>query len=179
MNINLKTLKWLPALAILAMSCSCSMDDDEDDNQWKIDNENYFNQQKERTENGEPYYVFSAPDWAPGNGVLIRWHHRNPNHENMLKPLDNSKVKLKYQGRLYDETVFDSSYASTDSAYTCTPSSLVSGFWSTLTQMVPGDSVTVVIPPEAGYRYVNNGTIKAYSVLVFDIKLKEIVSFDK
>ena len=179
MNIN-KTIIPL-SLILLCTAGGCNMDDkDKDYTDWKKQNEQYFDEQKAlRADDGNLYYNYEAPVWAPEAGVLRRWHVRNPKHAEMLKPLSNSTVTVKYEGRLCDGSIFDSSYTKQDSAYTCRPSALVSGFWSTLTEMVPGDSVTVVIPPVAGYGAVLHGNIKPFSVLVFDIKMKSIDSYYK
>lgn len=167
----------LPALA------SCIKDNEVDYTQWKADNEQYVSEQQQRTaEDGTPYYEQLTVDWLPGVTVLVHWHKRPADHDRVMKPLDNSTVDIKYAGRLYDQTAFDDSYSRTtygDSIYRCRPNQMVRGFWATLTQMVPGDSVTVVIPAIAAYGVSGNGsTIKPYSALEFDIMMKRVVSYE-
>lgn len=176
-------LPAVSAMLLMPALSSCLKDKDDGLDTWKSDNDKYFVAQMDTTDAaGQLYYERYTPVWQPGITLLIRWHKRPADYATRMKPMDNSLVNIKYEGRLYNGTVFNNSYSSTtygDSIYRCRPSALVPGFWAALTQMVPGDSVTVVIPSQAGYGASGHGSsIKPYSALTFDIKLKDIVAWD-
>lgn len=186
MNLE-KYLRRLPLLALpllMAAGVSSCLDDNEEDYEdWRKKNDAYVERQRDSiTPAGEQYYNCYAPEWSPKQYVLIHWHTRPADWQNKIHPLSNSTVDIKYEGRDCDGKVFDSSYSRTtpaDSIYRTRPNQLVAGFWAALTQMVPGDSVTVVIPAISGYGAMKQSGIKPYSALTFDIKLKSIVKFEK
>lgn len=170
--------------AVVAASSlpSCIKDEEDVDKQWRDDNTDYVEQQEALVgEDGQKVYERIAPEWSPAQFVLVQWHTRPAGFATMMRPMSNSTVDIKYEGRLYDGTVFDSSYARTthgDSIYRCRPNEMVVGMWTALTSMVPGDSVTLVIPAISGYGAATRSKIKPYSTLIFDVKMKQIVNFD-
>lgn len=177
LNIHRLLLPLLTLLLLTPALTSCFDDDNPDDyTEWKEENEQYVDRM-EATGN----YERITPVWAPGLFTLIKYHSRPANYASAVHPLSTSTVDIKYRGMLMDSTVFDTSYTMTtygDSIYRCRPNQLVDGFWAALTEMVPGDSVTVIIPAQAGYGVTGSSGIKPYSTLIFDIKLKKIVKFD-
>lgn len=181
MKCNLRYLLpgTLAFMLATPMLTSCLKDDDDtpDYTEWRKENEAYV---AARLDSTDKYDKFS-PVWAPDAFVLIQWHSRPEGYSTMLRPMDNSLVDVKYCGRRIDGTVFDSSYPQTangDSIYRTKPNSNVLGFWATLTQMVPGDSVTVIIPARYGYGATGQGKITPFTTLIFDLKLKKIVKWD-
>ncbi|MDE7190513.1 MAG: FKBP-type peptidyl-prolyl cis-trans isomerase, partial [Muribaculaceae bacterium] len=98
-----------------------------------------------------------------------------------LMPLDNSTVDVKYCLRNIEGTVIESSYSTTtygDSIYRTQPNANVIGFWTGLTNMHVGDSVTMVIPYQAGYGSASQRALLPFSTLIFDVKLKSIYRYE-
>ena len=83
-------------------------------------------------------------------------------------------MAVKYAGRLYDDTPFDSSYKLTDSLYISQLSDNIKGWWIALSDMRVGDSAVVVIPASQGYGSQSTGIIPPFSALRFNIKLVDI-----
>lgn len=162
------------------MLTSCLNDDDsteKDYSEWRKENVAFYNECAEQLDdNGQPYYDKLTLDIASGLTILIHRYNQSP--ASAMRPMDNSLVNVKYEGKLCDGTVFDSSYSKKDSVYQCRPLDNIAGFWGALTTMAEGDSVTVVIPAAAAYASSSSGDVKPYSTLVFDLKLKKIVSWD-
>lgn len=164
-------------VALLAFS-SCLSDEEKNANKyadWRETNESFVqNCELEMDSIGNRKYTRIVPLWSPSIYVLMKWHNDRTLTEKNLVPLANSTVDVVYQGRLYDGAEFDNSFSQTDSVYRTKPYLNVAGFWTALSQMHVGDSVTVVIPWQAGYGATGNSSIKPYSALVFDLKLKAI-----
>lgn len=178
----MKSLLCLSAAVALAISStSCLHDKTEDHSQWRAENVEYVTRCEAMTENGVKVYEKVIPTWSPSTFVLIHWHNDRSLTANNLTPLDNSTVWVKYRLRNIQDTVVESSYKRTspaDSIYQTRPLNNVTGFWAALTQMHVGDSVTAVIPAEAGYGSTSSGSLLPYSTLIFDIKLQKIVAFE-
>ncbi len=51
--------------------------------------------------------------------------------------------------------------------------------WIATTNMLPGDSVTAIIPYTSGYGISGSNSVLPYSTLIFQIKLDKILSYDK
>lgn len=183
---NLKhTLLAAVAFCLLAAASSCSPSNDDDDKNSSADqayidaNEAYFNQCATLTgSDGKPYYTRVIPAWNSGTSVLMHWFNDRGLTGGNLTPMFTSTVAVKYEGRLYDGSLFDSSYSNTDSLFTTSLTGVIEGWVIALTQMHVGDSVKVVIPPNAGYGATATGNIPAYSTLVFNIKLEDIPEYE-
>ena len=91
------------------------------------------------------------------------------------KPKDDTKVKLHYEGKLMDGTVFDSSYQRGEPV-TMRPSQTVPGFWHSLTQMPVGSKWEIYIPNAQAYGNRAAGAVKPYSDLFFTI---EVLGFEE
>ena len=163
--------------APLLTSCLGNDDNSYDYTAWKNANEDYFLRMTDTVSGGKKVFEKITPVWAPGVYILAQWHNDRSLTESSLKPMDNSSVDVVYKGSYYNGVVFDSSYNEIDSVRTFTPTSLIVGFWTMLTNMHVGDSVTCVIPQNAGYG-VSSTSIRPYSTLVFDIKLKAIKTYE-
>jgi len=83
-----------------------------------------------------------------------------------LSPTCTSAVKLRYEGRYIDGTVFDSWQ---DKPLVLRLKWLIPGFVEALMMMKPGDQWEVVVPPELAYGWV--GDPPAGRTLVFRIEL--------
>lgn len=89
------------------------------------------------------------------------------------KPTAESKVKVHYEGRLIDGTVFDSSYERKNpTSFAC--NQVIKGWTEALTQMPVGSKWQIFIPQELGYGAREAGKIKPFSALIFTVELLEI-----
>jgi len=86
------------------------------------------------------------------------------------KPNPNDEVKVHYEGKLLDGTVFDSSYERGVPA-SFPLQGLVPAWKEALVMMRPGDEWTLYVPPELGYGAQDKGPIPGNSVMVFRIEL--------
>ena len=90
-------------------------------------------------------------------------------------PQSSDKVKVHYEGRLLDGTVFDSSYKREEPTE-FTPSQVIKGWSEALTMMPVGSKWQLYIPYELAYGERGAGAdIKPYSMLIFDVELLDIV----
>ena len=85
-------------------------------------------------------------------------------------PKDTSVVKVNYEGRLIDGTVFDSSYKN-GQPVTLRANQVIKGWTEALVHMPAGSVWEVYIPQELAYGDREQGQIKLYSPLVFKIEL--------
>lgn len=180
MNLKRTVLYAVTALLMAPCITSCLGDDDDsyDYEAWKNDNEVYFTRMQDTIgADGKKVFEKISPVWAPGVSILAQWHNDRCLTASNLVPMDNSTVDVVYKGSYYNGVVFDSSYNEVDSVRSFTPNTLVVGFWTMLTNMHVGDSVTCVIPQNAGYG-ASSTRIIPYSTLVFNIKLKAIKAYE-
>lgn len=85
-------------------------------------------------------------------------------------PTATSKVKVNYEGRLIDGTVFDSSYERKKPAtFGC--NQVIKGWTEALTHMPVGSKWEIYIPQELGYGAREAGKIPPFSALVFIVEL--------
>ncbi len=88
-------------------------------------------------------------------------------------PTAASKVKVNYEGRLVNGTVFDSSYERKQPAtFGC--GQVIKGWAEALTQMPVGSKWEIYIPQELGYGSREAGKIPPFSALIFTVELLEI-----
>lgn len=89
-------------------------------------------------------------------------------------PSDTSRVKVHYEGRLINDTIFDSSYQR-NKPMTVRLNSLIKGWAEAMKQMPAGSTWEVYIPQELAYGPRQQGPkIKPFSALVFKIELLEV-----
>lgn len=182
MNAIIRRLMLLASPAVMLLS-SCVGESAVEENakrysEWKDRNELYFLQQEALTdEAGQPYFERIIPSWAPAAYTLIKWHNDRSLTAGNLQPLDNSTVEFTYELFDIDGRRIQDSFANTDSVYSARPNSNIVGVWTALTNMHVGDTVSVIIPSQAGYGGVSNGNILPYSTLIYNIKLKSISAY--
>ena len=87
-------------------------------------------------------------------------------------PSDTSLVKVNYEGRLIDGTVFDSSYKRGEPAI-FRANQVIKGWTEALCHMPAGSVWEVYIPQDQAYGEREQGDIKPFSVLIFKIELLE------
>lgn len=160
---------------------SCLGDDENDYSDWQKRNNAYVDSCVNDVTQGKPSFERISPKWAPQTFVLMKWHNDKTKTEEKLKPLDNSTVYVKYEVETIDGTMIDNSYSTTtygDSIYRTRPCRNIPGFWTALTNMHIGDSVTCIIPWKAGYGSTGQGNILPYSTLIYHMKLVDIPAFE-
>ena len=90
-------------------------------------------------------------------------------------PQATDRVKVNYEGRLIDGTVFDASARHGGEPAEFTPQQVIAGWTEALTMMPVGSKWRLFIPSELAYGDRDQGQIKPYSTLIFDVELVEIV----
>jgi peptidylprolyl isomerase/FKBP-type peptidyl-prolyl cis-trans isomerase FklB len=91
-----------------------------------------------------------------------------------LRPHLNDEVKVMYEGKLIDGTVFDSSYERGQPA-AMPLKGLVKGWQEALQLMRPGDEWILYVPPELGYGAEGQGPIPPGAALIFRIELIDVL----
>ena len=85
-------------------------------------------------------------------------------------PTIDDRVKVNYEGRLINGTIFDSSYERKQPAtFGC--SQVIKGWTEALTQMPVGSIWEIYVPQEKGYGARQAGKIPPFSTLIFKIEL--------
>jgi FKBP-type peptidyl-prolyl cis-trans isomerase FklB len=87
----------------------------------------------------------------------------------IAKPTD--KVKVLYEGRLIDGTVFDSTAKHGGQPVSFSPNQVIKGWTEALCLMPVGSKWQLYIPQELAYGARGAGDIPAYSTLVFDVEV--------
>ena len=85
-------------------------------------------------------------------------------------PSDTARVKVHYHGTLIDGTVFDSSVDRGEPA-TFGVNQVIKGWTEALQLMPVGSKYKLYIPQELAYGGQDQGTIKPYSTLIFEVEL--------
>lgn len=93
-------------------------------------------------------------------------------------PTAEQKVKVNYRGTLIDGTEFDSSYKRNEPT-TFAANQVIPGWTEALTMMPVGSKWELYIPQELAYGSRNQGKIKPFSALIFEVELVEIVDDKK
>ncbi|MBQ6378252.1 MAG: FKBP-type peptidyl-prolyl cis-trans isomerase, partial [Prevotella sp.] len=87
-------------------------------------------------------------------------------------PSDTSLVKVNYEGRLVNDTIFDSSYKRGEPAM-FRANQVIKGWTEALCHMPEGSIWEVYIPQEQGYGERAQNKIDPFSTLIFKIELLE------
>ena len=91
-------------------------------------------------------------------------------------PQRTDKVMVKYEGKLVDGTVFDSSDKHGGKPLSFRADQVIKGWTEALTMMPVGSKWQLFIPQELAYGERNAGQIKPFSALIFTV---ELVGIDK
>ena len=113
-------------------------------------------------ENGKKEGVFTTPSGLQYK-VLVKGEGEVPQ--------TTDKVKVNYEGRLIDGTVFDASSKHGSDPATFQPNQVIRGWTEALTMMPVGSKWQLYIPQELGYGERQAGNIPPYSTLIFDVEL--------
>ena len=92
-------------------------------------------------------------------------------------PKEGDAIKVHYEGKLIDGTVFDSSFAR-GKPVLMPLGNLIPAWMEALPMMHVGDEWMLYVPPELGYGAEGGGPIPPNSVLVFRIKLLGMLAAD-
>lgn len=96
---------------------------------------------------------------------------------NGIKPTRRVKVKVHYEGWLLDGTKFDSSVdRGTPFTFTLGAGQVIPGWDEGVALMEEGGEAKLILPQDLGYGNRATGNIPAYSPLVFQVKLIEILN---
>lgn len=185
-------------LSLLAMvlssalvSCSESNEEDTEFSDWQTRNEQYFDQKysevKALVDAGNTEWKILRKWSYEGNVATHSYDHILVN---VLKegngagcPLSTDTVDVHYSGRLIpsesysDGYVFDQSWTGEFNEETAKPSTfavtgtVVDGFSTLLQYMHIGDKWRVYIPYQLAYGKKVQGSVPAYSTLIFDVEL--------
>ena len=106
------------------------------------------------------------------SGVAYKIVRNGP--ANGLRPALSDEVKVHYEGKLEDGTVFDSSYERGQPA-AMPLNGLILAWQEALQLMRPGDEWILYVPPELGYGSEGAGEIPPDSALIFRIELIDLL----
>ena len=88
-------------------------------------------------------------------------------------PSDTSMVKVHYEGRLLNDSIFDSSYKRGE-PINLRCNQTIKGWTDAMVHMPAGSVWEVYIPQELAYGEREQGLIKPFSMLIFKIELLEV-----
>ncbi len=182
---------------------SCSEEDNtvEEFPDWQNRNEQYFEQQYRAHAVSaiiKKWSIDAAAAAEMTDCILVDVLEQG---SGTASPYFNDTVEINYAGRLIPSTSYKSGYefdksfrgtydpattapcklynSTTGSYYLPMPSTFVSGFATALMHMHRGDHWRVTIPYQLGYGANIQGSIPAYSTLIFDIWLTDFWSEKK
>ncbi|MDR2057827.1 MAG: FKBP-type peptidyl-prolyl cis-trans isomerase [Dysgonamonadaceae bacterium] len=173
----MKKEKYLLLLPVLSLFFAACTDMEELDEAWKIANEDAY-LKTAADANFKELITTSGP-----SGVYYKVIKSGISTGEF--PFQTSNVKVRYEGFFYDGTIFDVGSTLKDEPIELSLSETIRGFSFALQNMVVGDKWEIWIPYNLGYgaaNYTNSGSgqvIKAYSTLVFEIELVEIIRYPK
>ena len=90
------------------------------------------------------------------------------------KPLKDQTVEVKYEGKMIDGTVFDSSYKRNPPTSKFRCDQVIKGWTEALQLMPVGSKWELYIPQELAYGERQAGNIKPFSALIFTVELMGI-----
>ena len=86
----------------------------------------------------------------------------------------DDEVEVKYEGRLIDGTIFDSSYQRNPQTTSFRPTQVIKGWTEALTMMPEGSMWELYIPQNLAYGERQAGKIPPYSALIFKVELVKV-----
>ena len=132
------------------------------------------------TDEKEKLYPFT--DLTNGQTIYAKKRISRDGVKDDDKPVYTSKVSAYYRMSYFNGDVVQQNFAGTEPDEFDVPSEfllneVISGWGYTLTEMAEGEFWTLYIPYQSGYGSGtgSDGSLQAYSVLVYDVKLDKIV----
>lgn len=180
-----KQLSLILSLCAIILFSACDETETFDD-RWKLDNEAQFLKIASDSE----FYRLNSQS---GKGFIM---YKPIEEGNGATPLFTDNVKVLYTGwyknnwsepdtytdsrgnLIHNKVIFDSTNRS-DIPATFPVNGVVDGFRTALQNMKEGDKWQVWIPWNLGYGEVDNRGIRAYSTLVFELELVEVVKTEQ
>ena len=182
--------KWLGYVGVILftihcslITVSCSEDDSSEDEfaNWEERN-SAMTDQWAANSSLRKIRVFTQDDTSAGKNSDYIYVQVLEAGEGTDSPLYTDTVRMAYRGRLiptknyangyvFDETYLGDFSWHTAGMATMASSTLVTGFTTALMNMHKGDHWLVYIPYQLGYNTSSQGSVTAYSNLVFDIAL--------
>ena len=184
--------KWLGYVGVMLFTIhcslftiSCSEDDSTTDEFANWQERNDATTDQWAASGMRKIRVFTQDDTTTGKSSDYIYVQVLESGDGTESPLYTDTVRVAYRGRLIPTTnytdgfVFDETYLGDFSWHTAGMStmaisgstSLVSGFATALMNMHKGDRWLVCIPYQLGYNAASQGSVTAYSDLIFDIAL--------
>ncbi len=87
---------------------------------------------------------------------------------------DKDKVTVRYEGKMIDGTVFDSSYTRDPDTSAFRPNQVIKGWGEALKMMPEGSKWELYIPQELAYGERQAGKIKPFSTLIFTVEIVKV-----
>ena len=132
------------------------------------------------TDEKEKLYPFT--DLTNGQTIYAKKRISRDGVKDDDKPVYTSKVSAYYRMSYFNGDVVQQNFAGTEPDEFDVPSEfllneVISGWGYTLTEMAEGEFWTLYIPYQSGYGSGtgSDGSLQAYSALVYDVKLDKIV----
>ena len=132
------------------------------------------------TDEKEKLYPFT--DLTNGQTIYAKKRISRDGVKDDDKPVYTSKVRAYYRMSYFNGDVVQQNFAGTEPDEFDVPSEfllneVISGWGYTLTEMAEGEFWTLYIPYQSGYGSGtgSDGSLQAYSALVYDVKLDKIV----
>lgn len=132
------------------------------------------------TDEKERLYPFT--DLTNGQTIYAKKRISRDGVKDDDKPVYTSKVSAYYRMSYFNGDVVQQNFAGTEPDEFDVPSEfllneVISGWGYTLTEMAEGEFWTLYIPYQSGYGFGtgSDGSLQAYSALVYDVKLDKIV----
>ena len=173
----------LLATALLPLA-SCGMDEPNDtQTPWREENDDWMlAKQMEKDADGNPVYEKVNCAWDPNAYVLMQWHNDRSLTASKLKPISTSTVDVRYEVRTIDGKEVDNSKNRTTPApgvYRSKLNSNITGWVMGIATIHVGHTCTILIPYSQAYGSIPYNGLKAYSSLIFNVRLVDIPGFEK
>ncbi len=179
-----KKIYFLPLLLLVFIFTACeeTTEATKFDN-WKPRNEAFMDS-LETVYNTQPDHGglnVLVPTTAPKDLIYYKDITPDGNIVGDKLPKYTDAVKAFYRGTYIFGETFDENFSGANPSVYDSPSSfavngnIVAGWSEALQRMKVGERWMVYIPWEMGYGDVANGNIPAYSTLIFDLELYEII----
>lgn len=170
---------YVIAIALLSLVfASCGDDEDKIDEEWKTMNEAAFT----KIYNDKSYNQLASPS---GNGN-VAWKEVDVLENNTIdtrispegKPYYTDTVSVLYEGWYFNKEgkkiVFDKTYNAQPVKFAV--NGVIEGWTTLLQDMKVGEEREVWIPWALAYGAYGNNSIPGYTTLVFNVKVKDIIS---
>lgn len=180
----------LVLLALMFTACSETEEAGRYDN-WRARSEAFIDsianvyagqQNGSITVTDEKKRLYPFTDLTNGQTIYAKKRIPKDNVKDEDKPLYTSKVSAYYRMSYFNGDVVQQNFAGTEPDEFDVPSEfllneVISGWGYTLTKMAEGEFWTLYIPYQSGYGSGtgSDGSLQAYSALVYDVKLDKIV----